>query len=279
MLPGPTLPSIARADLAEARGALKAVFLKEFQPVAGACPNCNGFGAIWLQFVQSGPFSAPPPRGVLSYFNGWYVVDNRLYPCPVCQDHVALIRHLWERSGLESHERDWRLDFFQGLAGKEAAVAFAQDVLAALPRPTGWQVYFGGYGVGKSGLLKSLVAACVRAGVSAHYTLAEEILQRTRAVFGEHGGSEGEVLQAYGAYQLLAIDEIDRTSTSSWARATLMRLLDGRYNRRNLQATLLATNTPPNALPETLDYLASRLKDGARIEVGGKELRGGRAGA
>lgn len=270
----PAMPSLAHADLAAARGALKAVFLKELAPLPGACPNCNGLGAIWLQFVQSGPFSAPPARSVLTYYNGWYVVDNRLYPCPACQDHTSLIQYLWEHSGLESNERQWRLDFFEGRPGKEAALTFAQDVLAALPRPIGWQIYYGGYGVGKSGLLKSLVAACVRAGVSAHYTLAEEILQQTRAVFGEQGGSEGEVLQSYAAFQLLAIDEIDRTSTSSWARATLMRLLDGRYNRRGLQATLLATNTAPHALPETLDYLASRLKDGARIEVGGVEMRG-----
>jgi hypothetical protein len=58
---------------------------------------------------------------------------------------------------------------------------------------------------------------------------------------------------------VLAINEIDRTSGSAWERAMPLILLDGRFNRRGVRATLLASNVAP---------------DGERVLVGGREMRG-----
>ena len=196
-------------------------------------------------------------------------METRSYPCPACQDPLLRQAELWRGCGLEAAERGWTLDFLDGLPGKEIAVESARALVSQCPSPRGWLTYYGGYGTGKSGLLKSIVAASIRQEVSAHYTRAEDILQRLRASFDDEAPSESRQLEQYAACQVLAIDEIDRTSGSAWARATLLTLLDGRYNRRGVQATLLASNVPPEGMPRELGYLASRTKDGERVLVGG----------
>jgi hypothetical protein len=269
----PDLPQPALADMAQARGALKHVFLKELPAIPRACPNCAGLGAVWLQFVESGLYKTPPPSVVLAYHDGWYVVENRAYPCSACRDHSTLLRHLWTRSGLETGEQGWRLEFCAGLPGKEIALAFAHDLLAALPRPNGWLIYYGGHGFGKSCLLKSVTAACIRAGVSAHYTLAEQILQRIRDEFGEQASPDADVFSSYAAVQVLAIDEVDRVSTSSWARHPAAPA------RRPLQPPPAPGDAlrhqPAARTPAGRPELPGLAPERRRAEVGGRDLRGG----
>ena len=271
----PTLDPSAAADLRAALAGARTVFFKSLPQVPSACPNCSGVGYHWFQFAKSGPYQSPPPKDILTCnANGWYVVESRFYPCPVCSDRKRMIDYLWDRSGLEICEREWRLDYIEGMPGKETALQSARDLLTLIPRPVGWHTYYGDYGVGKSGLLKSLVAACVRTNLSAHYTRAEDILAKIRSSFDDNSTSESAILAAYRDFPLLAIDEIDRTSTTGWARSTLLTLLDARYNRRALQATLLASNTSPQNLHPSLAYLSSRMKDGSRILIAGEDLRG-----
>lgn len=272
----PKFPAEALSDLETSRAAGRTVFHKEIPPRPGACPNCSGQGVLWLQFVKSGPYATPPSGSglITTYDNAWYRVESRFYPCPLCRDPAQRQSYLWERCGLEEHERHWRLDYLAGLPGKSAALDSARKLLALVPRPRGWLTFYGHYGVGKTGLLKSLVAACVRAGVSAHYARAEDILRSIRATFGPNPLQEDELFQRYARYQLLAIDEVERTSDSGWARSTLMTLLDTRYTRRRALATVIATNRPPEQLPDQLGYLASRMRDGERVHVSGSDLRG-----
>ena len=142
------------------------------------------------------------------------------------------------------------------MEGKGVALDCGRDLLAACPRPTGWYAVYGPYGVGKSGVLRSIVAACCRALVSARYVRAEDIFREMRATFGDDSNiGEDELLQKYGHYQVLAIDEVDRVSDTRWSRSALFSLLDMRYNRRNQLATLLATNCNPEKMPAGFEYL------------------------
>jgi DNA replication protein DnaC len=272
----PKLPDQARAELHAAELSERTVFHKVLAPYSGKCPNCAGIGYLWFQFVKAGPLEfVASPKSVVTYAeNGWYVVDSRVYPCPVCTDPHERIAYLWDHAGLEPDEHEWRLDFFEGMQGKLRASEVARRYLEQIPHPNGLVTFFGSNGVGKTGFLKSIVAACIRAGVSAHYTRAEDILRQIRATFGSTGISELEMHTSYGRFQLLAIDEVDQTSNTNWSRSALMSLLDTRYNRRGSQCTLLATNREPGKLPKELDYLASRIRDGERIRVEGEDLRG-----
>ena len=148
--------------------------------------------------------------------------------------------------------------------------------MSQCPRPVGWYAVYGDYGVGKTGTLKSVVSACCRVLVNAKYVRAEDILREIRSTFHGDNADEAEedILHKYGEYQLLAIDEVDRVSDKAWSRSTLFSLLDLRYNRRDRFATLVATNCDPNNMPEGFEYLQSRMQDGVRVEVTGKDLRG-----
>lgn len=65
----------------------------------GCCTNCNGGGNLLLQVVVSGPHESPvSSRGEGDGKSGesvliwerrqWYLIHNRVYPCPVCRQAV-----------------------------------------------------------------------------------------------------------------------------------------------------------------------------------------------
>ncbi len=271
------LPLNAQGDLRAAKSAGKAVFYKEGSTQLGGCPNCGGSGIFWFQFAQSGPHKNPPAAGkqAITYAeNAWWVVESRTYNCPICNDQVQRLAMLYEQSGLEINERTWRVDFFKGRPGKEQAIATANAILAQSPHMVGWYVVTGDYGRGKSGLLKSLVASAILTSCSSLYTRSSDILATIRSSYNEDGPTEQEVIDKYAAYQLLAIDEIDRISSTPWAMNTLMSILDERYNKREIAATIIASNCQPEALPAGFEYLQSRMRDGLRVQLSGAELRG-----
>lgn len=161
------------------------------------------------------------------------------------------------------------------MEGKKDAVEVGKQILEMLPRPAGWVAIYGSYGVGKSGVLRAIVAACCREMVPARYVRAEDILRELRTTFADDAEvTEDEMVQRYGRYQVLAVDEVDRVSDTKWSRSALFTLLDTRYKRRNALATLLATNCDPTQLPAGFEYLQSRMRDGDRVEMTGKDLRG-----
>ena len=158
---------------------------------------------------------------------------------------------------------------------KIQALVKARAILAQVPRPTGWVIFYGAYGRGKSGLLKAVVAQCIVAGVPAMYLRAVDLLREVRSSYSEDNSlSESDIIERYGGCQVLAIDEIDRISSTAWAMSTLMAVMDMRYNRRATHATLMATNSDPDNMPAGFEYLASRMRDGDRVPVGGRDLRG-----
>jgi DNA replication protein DnaC len=161
------------------------------------------------------------------------------------------------------------------MPGKEVALSSAHILLAMAPAPTGLTTLFGDYGRGKTGILKSLTAQFILAGVSARYCRAADLLGEIRSTYRDGSEiSEEEIIALVGGIRFLAVDEVDRISATDWAMSTLMRILDTRYTRRALVATMIATNAQPDSMTAQWGYLQSRLRDGARIRVGGQDLRG-----
>src|SRR5512139_3572892 len=280
----PAMSDECRADIRAARVQNKVVLYRGVQQLnPQACPNCGGSGSLWFQFAVAGPYQTPPGLGQAIAWvaeggqarPGWYKVESKCYPCPVCGEHGERLRYLWRSSGLEVNEREWRLDFLEGLPAKDGALCEARAMLAEVPRPKGWLSLSGPYGVGKSGVLKSLVAACVRASVQARYVRAGDILAEIRASYGDDSLlSEDEITRRYGMLPMLAIDEVDSIGSTDWSQSTLKLILDTRYRKIEIAATALASNLDPEAMPERLGYLASRMRDGARVRMGGQDLRG-----
>jgi len=178
-------------------------------------------------------------------------------------------------TGLLEHETALTLDWLAQRQGKRNAVAAANRVLSMGRRPIGWYCFFGPYGTGKSSILKILTAEYARRGLRSHYTRAEDMLTRIRDSFSDNPQeSERQIKTAYGHYQFLAIDEVDRISNTGWAKASMMMLLDERYRKIDQYCTVMATNTRPAEFPAEFDYLKSRMQDAEGAPVFGEDLRG-----
>jgi len=240
------------------------------------CPNCGGWRFIVMTKTVAGPFQSPPGgKGtVCKYIDGsWYAVESQSFPCPVCVDRDSLIAHYWDDSGLLENERAWRVDFLEGEPGKTNGLDAIKALLFTLPAPTGWVLLYGSYGVGKSGLLKSLVAASIRAGTRARYLRAGDLLGEIRATYSDDETiDEQDVRARYGNVPVLALDEIDRISDTGWARSTLFAILDERHRRMDQGITAMATNADPGNWPG-FEYLVSRLHSGEMVAMTGKDMR------
>jgi DNA replication protein DnaC len=129
----------------------------------------------------------------------------------------------------------------------------------------------------------------VKAGGNAMYRRAADILLEAKYTFGgtslnQYGDeelremdiakSELGAIHKYQSAQLLVIDEVDRTSKKDWSASTIFTILDHRYNERDKLCTIVITNVHPDKLDPAFGYLASRMRDGYRVAVTGKELRG-----
>lgn len=241
----------------------KLTFCNEEDELAHICRNCFGLGT--LTFRTS------------SHCKQYEYIQCA---CPICDpEHEAeMVAHFLSQSGLQPNEYSWTVDYLSGSDGKTRAMAAANQLVASAPCPIGWISLYGNYGVGKSGLMKATVAALCQAGVPAIYRRADDILSEAKAIFSDDkaalDASERGIKARYGRYQFLAIDEVDRISSTSWSMAFIFSILDERYNARHKRATMIATNAMPGQLGMDFGYLEDRMKDGERIIIAGPSLRG-----
>lgn len=243
----------------------------------GDCPNChdqNGFMYLYELKEETDhyrPGMLPLKTGGYGRFaiTGW--------PCPICNTEKInqTQEQLAKNSGLCGLEFDWKIDHCKKMKGKENMIKMARGLLKQIPMPSGFHTLYGNYGVGKSGLAKSVVAEMVKAGGHGVYRRAADILLEAKSTFSNDSKlTEDMIISRYKSVQLLVIDEVDRTSKSDWSTSTVFQILDHRYNERHKICTIVITNEHPDKLDPSFGYLASRMKDGYRIAVGGVDLRG-----
>lgn len=238
-------------------------FCNEEDELTHTCRNCFGLGTLTFRASSS--------------------CDQYEYiqcACPICdpEREAEIVAHFLSQSGLQPNEYQWALDHLAQFDGKMRAVAAAKQLVTAAPHLTGWVSLYGNYGVGKSGLMKATVAALCQSGVPAIYRRADDILSEVKAVFSNdqeaQDASERAIKARYGRYPFLAIDEVDRVSSTAWSMAFIFSILDERYNARHKRATMIATNAMPGQLGPDFGYLEDRMKDGQRIIIAGPSLRG-----
>ena len=244
------------------------------------CANCGGTGWLFVDTLE-GAYQFPPggERPATWHEGKWRTYLRSGFACPVCgvESREQRLGLLMQASGLRGEEREYETNYVEGMGGKDKALEAARAILAGTPTPTGWLLLHGDYGVGKSGLLKSMTAALCRAGVAARYVTALEILAEIKATFNASDRNETEqgIVRRYGRLQFLAVDELDRIKETQWALSILFALFDSRYRDRGIVATALATNrTPAQLRDDTWSYLENRTRDGLRVEMLGIVLRG-----
>lgn len=239
----------------------------------GDCPNCGGVGVLAFRATKSNVYKTAS-LGKLCFYdgehNGWRVVEETLvFPCTVCNEPKDWSALLFRGSGLQIEEYAWDIDYIRGMRGKERLYSEFSTAISRFPITAGYGIVAGSYGLGKTGALKSLVAAACRAGITAKYLTAEKLLTMIRATFDTQQ-SEAALIDRLVATKILVIDEVDVIGNSAWAEATIRMIVDERYAARNKTMTWFATNNLDGLWP----YLRSRLSDGMTIPVSGDSLRG-----
>jgi hypothetical protein len=90
----PYLPDAAQRIAAEWKRSGKVAFVRAYQQVLDACPNCQGAGFLVLVLADKGPLRAAALGKTVSTWydgdgqqgKGWYTVsDTRVITCPECK--------------------------------------------------------------------------------------------------------------------------------------------------------------------------------------------------
>jgi hypothetical protein len=244
------------------------------------CANCGDLGVIFAFEVAAGPFTYHPDTRadqVAHWFDekkAYFVGQFLTGACPVCAGSKQAY-WLASNCGLTGDELDIRLDAFTPMEGKEPARALAGKLLGLSPHPIGFVTLYGGYGVGKTTLLKALINGFRIVNIPSVYTRMSDMLNDFREGFTNPKDAIKAVVDRYASYRVLAIDEIDRVNLTAWVMEIMPAFLDARYEASKTSLTIMATNQNPETFPEALQYLASRMTSGVVLEVGGVDVRKG----
>ena len=152
-----------------------------------------------------------------------------------------------------------------------------QIVKETIEQGYGWVFLYGGFGVGKTYILKIAIAEMIRSGSEASYVRMAEILDHLRDSFDDEvQESETTRLKYWSRLPILAIDEFDRIRNTEYGSERRFVLMDRRYEDavREKTITILASNSDPSKLP---GYLYDRVRDGRFqiIHLSGESFRPG----
>jgi len=181
---------------------------------------------------------------------------GRLFLCPLCSKPQSLIEH----SGLELGEMGFTLNSLI-ITDKKAFELIKQFVT----RKYGLLFLWGYYGVGKTRLMKTIVAEIASGGEYARYTTATEIVEMLRKF---------EEPPAWLKYPVLCIDEFDKIRGTEFAEEQIFQVFNDRYNKAILKGglTIIGSNKEPSKFSPGIQ---DRLRDGrvTTYQIKGKSIR------
>jgi DNA replication protein DnaC len=217
-------------------------------PASGndSCPVCHGLGFI----THDVPVGHPD--------------FGRAIPCECQHDEREATRlaDLRRASNLGLLS-DMRFDTFRpegiGLTSVESrnlqqAFALAQEFAE---NPTGWLVYKGDFGCGKTHLAAAIANYRIEHGFPALFIVVPDLLDHLRATFNPSSAvTYDERFESVRSTPLLILDDLGAHATSAWAEEKLYQIFNHRYNAR--LPTVVTTN---HALEEIDLRVRSRLVD------------------
>lgn len=123
---------------------------------------------------------------------------------------------------------------------------------------------YGGFGQGKSLVLKIATAMALKAGKRAAYANLAGVMDDIRLAYDERENKMTELVRRmdwWTSQDVLAIDELDKAGQTDWARERIFQLLDVRYQRAIRQEALTVIASNHESLDELSGYLKSRIED------------------
>lgn len=130
---------------------------------------------------------------------------------------------------------------------------------------------YGGFGQGKSLILKIAVATALKDGKRAAYADLASVLDDIRIAYDERENKMTELVRRmewWASLDVLAIDELDKVGQTEWARERIFQLLDARYQRAIRQEALTVIAANHQNLDELSGYLRSRVEDNRFVANG-----------
>lgn len=202
------------------------------------CPVCGGYG--WVRLNR--PVDDP--------------MFGKLVLCP----NIDQIKAIGNKAGI-THE-ELRLNW-----NRLADINGMREIIGVIKRTLengfGWVFLWGNYGLGKTTLLKTIVAETIRMGKQVSYTRMVDIIDNLRNSYSTDNASyEAESRLRYWVdVPVLCIDEFDRVRLTEYASERQFVFMDKRYESsiRENAITIMASNTDPRLLD---GYLADRIFDG-----------------
>jgi DNA replication protein DnaC len=216
------------------------------------CPECGGVGY----------YSYAVPVG--------HAMFGKIERCPNARAKAGLRVVIDPRVGLTAQElAGLRWNMVRG--GVNQAGEACQAAQRACVEGYGLVFLYGGFGQGKSLVLKTAVAQAYTSGQRAAYANLAAILDDIRTAYDEQDNKMSGVLQRAGWWtsrDVLAIDEFDKVSHTEWARQLIFQLMDDRYRKALQQqaVTIIASNY--QSLDDLPGYLRSRFEDQRFVEKG-----------
>lgn len=141
-------------------------------------------------------------------------------------------------------------------AAYEAAQAFAQA-------PSGWLLFVGPYGCGKTHLAAAIANHYISSRQSALFVVVPDLLDHLRATFSPQSTiSYDKLFEQVRKAPLLVLDDLGTESATSWAREKLFQIFNYRYNAR--LPTVITSAQPVQELDTRLQ---SRLLDLSRCQI------------
>lgn len=137
----------------------------------------------------------------------------------------------------------------------------------------GFLTVHGGFGNGKSTILKAIVNDCITAGVEARYVTMTEVMVYAREAFDsqQQGDSDYGRIARLAKTQVLVIDEVDKARVTDYAREVQTHLFDVRYRNAHQLGTVVAWNGRFDAID--LPWVRSRLSEYPVVENSDADMR------
>lgn len=196
-------------------------------------------------------FTLCSPECPICFGIGYYRVDceitnpqfGKLLPCP----SVNPYKLFGKECGISEKDYQKCWNNIVPINNIQGAVSILRKVQAA---GSGWVYIYGSYGLGKSTLLQTMVAECIREKKKAKYISMAMILDDIRSTFSTQNptGEFERKMDYYYNVDVLCIDEFNRVNRTEFADEKIHAIMDSRYRSaiKGDSITVIASNVHPN---------------------------------